>query len=135
MLCLICTSLKTDTISSFFLRNLKKIFMKRIGFLTKRKALKQSVRKSEQYQKCLKEALENLAKVNRSMFDSLVQIETQGELKEWVSSVLIGEIHQFDVELFRNSGDTNVHLFVKLIESVEGTYQSIKNINGLVISG
>ena len=109
--------------------------MKRIGFLTKRKALKQSVRQSEQYQKCLKEALENLAKVNRSMFDSLVQIETQGELKEWVSSVPIGEIHQFDVELFRNSGDTNVHLFVKLIESVEGTYQSIKNINGLVISG
>ena len=80
-------------------------------------------------------SLKNLVKVNRSKFDSLVQIETQGVLKEWVSSVLIGEIHQFDVELLRNSGDANVHLFVKLIENVEGTYQSPKNINGLVISG
>src|SRR5690606_39648251 len=47
----------------------------------------------------------------------------------------ICEVHQFDFELFRNSVDANVQLLVKLIESVEGTYQSIKNINGLVISG
>lgn len=90
---------------------------------------------SEQYLESLKGALENLVNVNRSIFDSLVQIETQGELKNWVSSVPIGEVHQFDFELFRNSEDTNIQLLVKLIEQVEDTYQSIKNINGLKISG
>lgn len=90
---------------------------------------------SEQYLESLKGALENLVNVNRSIFDSLVQIETQGELKKWVSSVPIGEVHQFDFELFRNSEDTNIQLLVKLIEQVEDTYQSIKNINGLKISG
>ena len=86
---------------------------------------------SEQYKNSLKEALKNLLKVNESIFDSLVFIETQGELKEWNSSVPIGEVHQFDFDLFKNSVDTNVQLLVKLIESVDETYQSIKNLNGL----
>ena len=88
---------------------------------------------SEQYKNSLKEALKNLVKVNESIFDSLVFIETQGELKEWNSSVPIGEEHHFEFELFKNSVDTNVQLLVKLMESVDETYQSIKNINSIVI--
>lgn len=88
---------------------------------------------SKQYQNSLKEALKNLVKVNESIFDSLVFIETQGELKEWNSSVPIGEDHHFEFELFKNSVDTNIQLLVKLIETVDDTFQSIKNINGIEI--
>ncbi len=55
----------------------------------------------------------------------------QGDLKEWNDTVPIGETHQFDFELFKNSGDTNVQLLVKLIETVDTTFETIKNINSI----
>lgn len=88
---------------------------------------------SEQYKNSLKETLKNLVKVNESIFDTMVFVETQGNLKEWGSTVPMGEVHQFDFELFKNSTDTNVQLLAKLIESVDETFQSIKNINGIEI--
>jgi len=55
----------------------------------------------------------------------------QGDLKEWNNSVPIGETHQFDFELFKNSDDTNIQMLVKLIETVDETFESIKNINSI----
>jgi len=40
---------------------------------------------------------------------------------------------QFDFELFKNSDDTNIQLPVKLMEKVNETYHSIKNLNGIEI--
>ncbi len=34
-------------------------------------------------------------------------------------------------ELFKNSDDTNIQLLVKLMETVDETFESIKNINGI----
>ena len=79
----------------------------------------------------LKEALKNLIRVNESIFNSLIDISMQGDLKEWNDTVPIGETHQFDFELFKNSGDTNVQLLVKLIETVDTTFETIKNINSI----
>lgn len=86
---------------------------------------------SENYRENLKEALKNLVEVNRSIFDSLIDITMQGELKEWNDSVPIGEVHQFDFEIFRNSEDTNIQLLVKLIENIDDTYETIKNLNNI----
>lgn len=55
----------------------------------------------------------------------------QGELKEWNQSVPIGEVHQFDFELFKNSDDTNIQLLVKLMETVDETFETLKNINSI----
>ena len=55
----------------------------------------------------------------------------QGDLKEFNDAVPIGEVHQFDFELFKNSVDTNIQLLVKLMETVDETFESIKNINSL----
>jgi len=85
----------------------------------------------DNYKENLKEALKNLIKVNESIFGSLIDITMQGDLKEWNNSVPIGEIHQFDFELFKNSGDTNIQLLVKLMENVDETFESIKNINSI----
>jgi hypothetical protein len=83
------------------------------------------------YKENLRDALQNLIKVNQSIFDSLISISMQGDLKEWSDSVPIGEIHQFDFTLFKNSDDVNIQLLVKLIETVDETFESIKNINSI----
>jgi hypothetical protein len=87
----------------------------------------------ESYQANLKEALKNLTKVNKSIYNSIIDISMQGDLKEWNNKISIGETFQFDFELFKNSEDTNISLLVELIEKVDSTYQAIKNINGLDI--
>ena len=86
---------------------------------------------TDNYKENLKEALKNLIRVNESIFNSLIDISMQGDLKDWNDTVLIGETHQFDFELFKNSGDTNVQLLVKLIETVDTTFETIKNINSI----
>lgn len=89
---------------------------------------------SDSYKENLKEALKNLIKVNESIFNSLIDISMQGDLKEWNSEVPIGETHQFDFELFKNSGDTNIQLLVKLIENVDATFETLKNINSIELN-
>ncbi len=86
---------------------------------------------TENYRENLKEALKNLIKVNESIYGSCIDISVQGDLKEWNNSVPIGEEHQFEFELFKNSDDTNIQLLVKLIETVDETFESIKNINNI----
>ncbi len=88
---------------------------------------------TEQYRESLKGALKNLIKVNESLFDSVVPLSMQGDLKEWNDLVPIGEVHQFDFEIFKNSSDTNIQLLVKLMDKVDATYEHIKNINGIEI--
>jgi hypothetical protein len=85
----------------------------------------------DNYKENLRNALQNLIKVNQSIFDSLISISMQGELKEWSDSVPIGEIHQFDFALFKNCDDTNIQMLVKLIEVVDETFESLKNINNI----
>lgn len=86
---------------------------------------------TDNYKSNLKSALENLIKVNESIFNSLIDISMQGDLKEWNNTVPIGETHHFDFELFKNSDDTNIQMLVKLIETVDETFESIKNINSI----
>ncbi|HEU5365617.1 MAG TPA: hypothetical protein VFU62_08800 [Hanamia sp.] len=50
---------------------------------------------SPNYKESLAEALQTLVEVNERIYDSLIYIETQGELKEWNDSVPAGEMHQF----------------------------------------
>lgn len=86
---------------------------------------------SPHYKENLKEALKNLIQVNESIFSSLIDISMQGELKEWNDSVPIGEVHNFDFALFKNSDDTNIQLLVKIMEHVNDTFHTIKNINSI----
>jgi hypothetical protein len=86
---------------------------------------------SEGYRENLKEVLNVLRTANENIYDSMVQILMQGEMKEWNNDVPVGEVHHFDFELFKNSSDTNIQLLVKVIEKVDETYHSIENINGI----
>jgi hypothetical protein len=90
---------------------------------------------SEFYRDSLVDALKNLVEVNLMIYNSLIPVAMTGELKEWSESVPIGEIHNFPFDLFRNCEDTNVQLLVKLIETVEQAYQTIKNVNAIKMEG
>jgi hypothetical protein len=86
---------------------------------------------TENYRENLKEALKNLIRVNESIYRSIIDVSMQGELKEFNDAVPIGEVHQLDFELFKNSDDTNVQLLIKLRGTVDETFESIKNINSI----
>lgn len=86
---------------------------------------------TDNYRENLKEALKNLITVNESIYRSIIDVSMQGELKEFNDAVPIGEVHQLDWELFKNSDDTNVQLLIKLMETVDETFESIKNINSI----
>ena len=86
---------------------------------------------SDHYKESLKETLKTLKTANEDIFASMIHVLTQGTLKEWNNEVPIGEVHQFDWDLFKNSDDTNIQLLVKLMETVDETYQSIQNINAI----
>ena len=86
---------------------------------------------TDNYKENLKEALKNLIRVNESIFNLLIDISMQGDLKEWNDTVPIGETHQFDFEVFKNSDDSNIKLLVELIEKVDATFETIKNINSI----
>jgi len=88
---------------------------------------------SEHYRESLKDALKTLFEVNRKIYDSLILLAMTGELKPWNDSVPIGETHNFNFELFKNCSDTNIQLLVKLIEKIDGTYQTIKIVNAIEI--
>ncbi len=81
------------------------------------------------YHSNLKEALKNLINVNNSIYSSIIDISMQGELSEWNDAVPIGEVHQFDFEVFKNSEDINIQLLVNLLEKVDETFETIKGIN------
>lgn len=83
---------------------------------------------TDNYKASLKEALINLNNVSQSIFDSIVSVSMQGELKEWNDAVPVGECHQFSFEIFKNSGDINIQMLVQLIEKIDATFETIKNI-------
>ena len=88
---------------------------------------------SENYKANLEEVLKILLRFNRNIYCSLIAILMQGELKEWNNAVPIGEVHNFDFNIFKNSSDTNIKLLVKLMEKVDETFESIKNLNSIEI--
>lgn len=86
---------------------------------------------SEYYKESVLSALKNLLEVNQSIFDSMIPISMNGELSEWNNSVPIGEVHQFDFELFKSCDDMNIKLLVEVLEKVDNTYDIIKNFNNI----
>jgi hypothetical protein len=86
---------------------------------------------SESYKDNLIETLKNLVQVNESIYRSVINISMQGELKEFNDAVPIGEEHELQWDLFKNSNDVNIQLLIKLMGQVEDVFQSICNLNNI----
>jgi hypothetical protein len=88
---------------------------------------------SEGYRESLKDAIQHLDDVGKSIYLSMVQILMTGEMKEWSDGVPQGESHYFNWELFKNSSDSNIQMLVKVVELISETCFSMQNINGIDI--
>jgi len=88
---------------------------------------------SEGYRESLKDAIQHLDDVSKSIYLSMVQVLMNGEMKEWSDGVPEEESHYFEWELFKNSSDTNIQMLVKVVEVVTETFFSMQNINGIDI--
>ena len=88
---------------------------------------------SEGYRESLKDAIQHLDDVSKSIYLSMVQVLMKGEMKEWSDGVPQGESHSFEWELFKNSSDTNIQMLVKVVELISETCFSMQNINGIDI--
>ena len=88
---------------------------------------------SENYRQNLIYALENLVKVNESVYQSIIDLAMQGELKAFNDAVPLGEVHQFDYDLFKNMDDKNIQSLIEVIDKVHEVYHSIANINSIEI--
>ena len=86
---------------------------------------------TEHYRANLHAALQTLMSVNGSLYNNVIGIAMQGELKDFNDAVPIGEVHKFDFAIFENSADSNIQLLVKLMKAVDETFLSIQNINNI----
>ena len=86
---------------------------------------------TEYYRDNLQAALQTLMSVNGSLYNNVIGIAMQGELKEFNDAVPVGEVHKFDFAIFENCNDTNIQLLVRLMKVVDETFLSIQNINNI----
>lgn len=86
---------------------------------------------ADNYKESIKEALNNLISINESIFNSMIDIIMQSELKEWNGLVPVGEVHQFHFDIFKNSDDVNIQLLVQLMYKVDEAFNIIKDINNI----
>lgn len=86
---------------------------------------------TEHYRGNLQAALQTLMSVNGSIYNNVIGIAMQGELKDFNDSVPVGEVHKFDFAIFENCTDTNIQLLVKLMKVVDETFLTIQNINNI----
>ncbi len=86
---------------------------------------------SEGYRECLISSVNNLADIRQMIFDSMVPMAMQGELKEWSDSVPVGEEHFISKELLGSLEDINVQHLMRLMKKVDETIETLMNSNNL----
>lgn len=57
----------------------------------------------------------------------MINLLTEGQMKEWGDEQNIGDTYTFSDELFLDSGDKNVNLLFNLLMEVEGVLGRIEN--------
>lgn len=84
-----------------------------------------------EYRSILEDAVKNLEMANQTIFNSMIDLAMQGELKDWNETVPVGESHFFDMDIFRNSNDINLRLLAGIIEFIDNSIVSLRNLNHL----
>ncbi len=84
-----------------------------------------------EYRSILEDAVKNLEVANQTIFNSMIDLAMQGELKDWNETVPVGESHFFDLDIFRNSNDINLRLLAGIIDIIDDSVVSLRNLNHL----
>ncbi len=83
------------------------------------------------YRTLLIEAINKLEDFNSIIYNLVLNLGMQGELKEVDDLFENGEIVNFKLEDFKNLTDQNVQHLIELMAFIDEKYHTLKNINGI----
>lgn len=83
------------------------------------------------YRNSVIESLQLLENVRNQVFTQIVNIASNGEMKEVLDVFEEGDYYTFDIEQFEDSSDLNIQKLLHLCRNIEGIYDSIQNVNAV----
>lgn len=83
------------------------------------------------YRTTVIESLQLLENVRNQMFTQIVNIASQGEMKDLLEVFEEGDSYTFDMDQFDGSNDVNIIKLLKLCKNIEEAYESIQNVNAV----
>lgn len=85
----------------------------------------------QNYRDTIIEALNKIEFAQTRMFSAMVNVGMAGELVDLNSAFDLGEVVNFEVEMFEDSGDANLDIIIKVIRHLEKAKQSLMNLNAV----
>lgn len=85
------------------------------------------------YEENINNILQGLVSMRKDLFAKALNLAMAGELKDINQVFGVGEVYSFSLDHLDKSEDANLQLVVDLIKAVQGTAESIANLNALNI--
>lgn len=85
----------------------------------------------EAYRNRVIESLQLLGEIRNQLFTQIVNIASDGELKEILNVFEEGDYYDFEMDQFENSSDVNILKLMQLCKDIEVTFDSIQNMNAV----
>lgn len=77
------------------------------------------------------ESLVLLGDMRNQLFTQIVNIASDGEMKEILNVFEEGDYYTFDMEQFESSSDINIIKLMELCKEIEIAFESIQNVNAV----
>lgn len=85
----------------------------------------------EAYRNRVIESLQLLGEIRNQLFTQIVNIASDGELKEVLDVFEEGDYYDFEMDQFENSSDVNIVKLMQLCKDIETAFDSIQNVNAV----
>jgi hypothetical protein len=85
----------------------------------------------EAYRNTVIESLQLLGEIRNQLFTQIVNIASDGELKEILNVFEEGDYYDFEMDQFENSSDVNIIKLMQLCKDIELAFDSIQNVNAV----
>lgn len=85
----------------------------------------------EAYRNRVIESLQLLGEIRNQLFTQIVNIASDGELKEILDAFEEGDYYDFEMDQFENSSDVNIIKLMQLCKNIEMAFDSIQNVNAV----
>ena len=85
----------------------------------------------EAYRNRVIESLQLLGEIRNQLFTQIVNIASDGELKEILDVFEEGDYYDFEMDQFENSSDVNILKLMQLCKNIEMAFDSIQNVNAV----
>lgn len=83
------------------------------------------------YRNRIIESLVLLGEMRNQLFTQIVNIASDGEMKEILNVFEEGDYYTFDMEQFESSSDINIIKLMELCKEIEIAFESIQNVNAV----